>query len=213
LNTALKAFVFSILYILSYRAATMPSTNLSHDDYAVAWVCALPLEMAAAKIMLKETHESLSQPPTDPNSYTLGTLSGHNIVIACLPSGVYGTTSATAVLAKMHSTFPSLKFALMVGIGGGVPSGNTDIRLGDVVVSMPSGTSGGMIQYDYGKTLPDGRFQRNSSLNKPPQVLLNAMSQMRSNYVIGNTDIEATISNTLNMNRRMRQQFSRPDID
>jgi hypothetical protein len=66
---------------------------LSHEDYTVGWVCALPLEMTAAKGMLDETHSNLSQPTTDDNAYTLGKISGHNVVIACLPSGVYGTTS------------------------------------------------------------------------------------------------------------------------
>ncbi|GIC85860.1 uncharacterized protein Aud_001700 [Aspergillus udagawae] len=191
----------------------MAARRLSHNDYTVAWVCALPLEMTAAKVMLQKTHESLPQPPTDPNSYTLGSMSGHNIVIACLPSGVYGTTSATAVVAKMHSTFPSLKFALMVGIGGGVPSASTDVRLGDVVVSTPSNTSGGVIQYDYGKTLSDGRLQRTGCLNKPPQVLLNAVSQMRSDHMIREKDISETISNTLNMYEQLKKEFSRPDRD
>ena len=94
---------------------------LSHEDYTVGWVCALPLEMTAAKAMLDETHSNLSQPATDHNAYTLGKISGHNVVITCLPSGVYGTTPAAVVVSKMSSTFPRIQFGLMVGIGGGVP--------------------------------------------------------------------------------------------
>ena len=37
----------------------------------------------------------------------------------------------------MSPTFPQIKFDLMVGIGGGVPSRKHNIRLGDVVVSKP----------------------------------------------------------------------------
>ncbi|KAI9037125.1 uncharacterized protein KD926_000842 [Aspergillus affinis] len=106
---------------------------LSHNDYMIAWICALPLEMAAAKVMLDETHPPLHQPKSDSNAYTLGSISGHNIVVACLPSGIYGITSAAVVLANMLPTFPSLRFGLMVGIGGGVPSETNDIRLGDIV--------------------------------------------------------------------------------
>ncbi|KAK6814557.1 hypothetical protein RU639_009428 [Aspergillus parasiticus] len=185
----------------------------SHDDYTIAWICALPLEMAAAKAMLERTHESLPQPQADQNSYSLGEMSGHNIVLVCLPSGVYGTTSAATVLSQMLSTFSSIKVGLMVGIGGGVPSGSVDIRLGDVVVSMPSGSSGGVIQYDYGKTLPDGCFQHTGSLNSPPQVLLSAVSQMRSNHMIKGSEIHATITNTLDSNRYMGEHFSPPDRD
>ncbi|EED22364.1 conserved hypothetical protein [Talaromyces stipitatus ATCC 10500] len=118
--------------------------NFTHDDYTIAWICALPLEMAAATTMLDEIHRPLPQHPTDPNAYTVGRLRSHNIVIACLPSGMYGTTSAATVLSHMLPTFPSLQFGLMVDIGGGVPSKKVDIRLGDVVVSMPTASSGGV---------------------------------------------------------------------
>jgi hypothetical protein len=40
----------------------------------------------------------------------------------------------------------------MVGIGGGVHSEENDIRLGDIVDSKPTEQSGGVIQYDFGKT-------------------------------------------------------------
>jgi nucleoside phosphorylase len=99
---------------------------LSHNDYAIGWICALPLEMAAAKLMLDEIHDNLPQPSTDHNCYTLGRIHSHNIAIACLPSGVYGTTSAATVMAQMLSTFRSIQFGLMVGIGGGVPT-KTDV--------------------------------------------------------------------------------------
>ncbi|OJJ52880.1 hypothetical protein ASPSYDRAFT_163813 [Aspergillus sydowii CBS 593.65] len=186
----------------------MPPRVLSHDAYSIAWICALPLEMAAAKLMLDEIHGSLAQPSTDHNCYTLGSIHGHNIVIACLPSGVYGTISATTVLAHMLPTFRSLKFGLMVGIGGGVPT-KADVRLGDVVVGIPSATSGGVIQYDHGKTLHSGRFERVGALNKPPQVLLTAVSQLRSDDIVGGrSKLAQAISNGLRQG-----QFSRPDRD
>lgn len=186
---------------------------LTHDDYTVAWICALPVEMAAAKVMLDEIHPLLPQPKTDHNAYSLGSISGHNVVVACLPSGVYGITSAATVLAHMLPTFPSLQFGLMVGIGGGVPSKKADIHLGDVVVSMPTAIFGGVIQYDYGKTLSDGHFKPTGSLNKPPQFLLTAVSQIRSDYMIGNIYIKQTVSDTLQKYQNFRQQFARPDKD
>ncbi|OOF90643.1 hypothetical protein ASPCADRAFT_156291 [Aspergillus carbonarius ITEM 5010] len=187
--------------------------KLTHQDYKVAWICALPLEMAAAKAMLNEVHDSLSQPATDHNAYTLGSTAGHNIAIACLPAGVYGTTSAATVLSHMLPTFPGLRFALMVGIGGGVPSKSADIRLGDVVVSLPTAMYPGVIQYDYGKTLRDGQFHRTGSLNKPPQFLLTAISQIRSNGMMGNSHLTDIISDTLERHDNMQQSFSRPNDD
>ncbi|KAL4812736.1 violaceus kinesin [Aspergillus spinulosporus] len=157
----------------------------THSSYTVAWICALPLELAAAKAMLDEVHPRLPQPTADHNVYTLGSVSGHNVVVVCLPTGVYGTTSSTAAVSHLMSTYRNVRFGLMVGIGGGVPCRNPDIRLGDIVVSKPTDTSSGVIQYDYGKTLHSGRFHRTGSLNKPPQLLLKAISQLESDYLLG----------------------------
>ncbi|THC91371.1 hypothetical protein EYZ11_009170 [Aspergillus tanneri] len=190
----------------------MASRILSHSDYTVAWICALPLEIAAAKIMLDEVHASLPQPKTDHNVYILGNVSGHNVVMACLPSGVYGTTSASTVASHMVSTYPNIRFGLMVGIGGGVPSKSADIRLGDIVVSKPTATSGGVIQYDYGKILREGHFQHTGSLNKPPPVLLKAVAQIESDYMNGNGSVSKTIGGALQKGE-LSERFSRPRCD
>ncbi|KAL2817897.1 hypothetical protein BDW59DRAFT_181989 [Aspergillus cavernicola] len=128
---------------------------LSHDDYTVGWICALPLEMAAAQAALDEVHQDLNIQQSDHNTYTLGKIGDHNIVIACLPSGVYGTSSATAVATQLLSSFGSIRMGLMVGIGGGIPNKHADIRLGDVVVSKPTDKHSGVVQYDYGKALTE----------------------------------------------------------
>ncbi|KAL2820274.1 nucleoside phosphorylase domain-containing protein, partial [Aspergillus granulosus] len=185
----------------------------SPGDYTVAWICALPLEMAAAKIMLDEVHDQIIQPSTDHNSYTLGTIYGHKTVIACLPSSNYGTTSAATVLAHMLATFKSLRFGLMVGVGGGVPGGTADIRLGDVVVSMPAGLSSGVIQYDYGKEVQDGQFQVTGYLNKPPQILLRAISQLQSNDLVGETSFTRHLSHAFRTGQAANSIFARPDKD
>lgn len=209
----LQVIDYFLLCPYSFVIYDVPKMGFTYDDYTVAWVCALPLEMTAAKLMLDKVHPSLSQPKTDHNVYTLGSVSGHNVVVACLPSGVYGTTSAAIVLAHMLQTFSSLQFGLMVGIGGGVPSKKADIRLGDVVISMPTPTSGSVIQYDYGKMLRDGCFQHTGSLNKPPQYLLTAISQLRSDYMVKDTLIEKNISDILQKHQNIREKFSRPDKD
>ncbi|KAL3440940.1 hypothetical protein BJX65DRAFT_316041 [Aspergillus insuetus] len=189
--------------------------NFKNNDYTVAWICALPLEVAAAKAMLDEVHLSPSERlGSDQNPYTLGRVCNHNVVIACLPFGVYGTTSATAVLIRLQATFPHLSFALMVGIGGGVPNNNegVDLRLGDVVVSTPSTTSSGVIQYDYGKAV-DGHLLPTGVLNKPPSFLLTAVSKLESNALLGTRPVAALISKVLEDYPDMNDQFSRPAED
>lgn len=150
------------------------------QDYTVGWVCALPLELTAAMAMLDEEHSPLPQEASDDNVYTLGQIGEHNVVIACLPAGQTGNNSAATVAAQMRYRFKAIRFGLMVGIGGGVPGKEHDIRLGDVVVSKPGKQDGGVIQYDLGRTIKEGRFVRNGLLNAPPAVLLNAVSTLQA---------------------------------
>jgi nucleoside phosphorylase len=158
---------------------------MKHEDYTVGWICALPIAKAAALGMLDEHHENLLSPSWDTNNYSFGRFGDHNVVIACLPSGMTGTISAARVATRMLSTFTGLELGLMVGTGGGVPSEAHDIRLGDVVVSKPTGTFGGVIQYDFGKTVQEGKFTRTGSLNKPPESLLNVAATLEAKHMMG----------------------------
>jgi hypothetical protein len=72
--------------------------------------------------MLDEEHQDLPQDSTDTNSYSFGRIGEHNVVVACLPAGQLGTSSAAAVASRMRSRLPSIRIGLMVGIDGGVPS-------------------------------------------------------------------------------------------
>jgi nucleoside phosphorylase len=166
-------------------------------DYTVGWICALPIELAAAQEMLDEEDEedeSLAQDSSDDNLYTLGRVGDHNVVLACLPAGQTRPQSAATVAARMRAKFTSIRFGLMVGIGGGVPNAESDIRLGDVVISQPYQQYGGVVQYDLGKTEADGRNRRTGSLNAPPAVLLNAVSKLRALHYRGQSSLATYIS-------------------
>ncbi|KAL1642433.1 hypothetical protein SLS58_005507 [Diplodia intermedia] len=156
----------------------MTKLLLPKDQYTIGWVCALPVELGAAGLMLEEEHQAFGF-ENDTNTYTLGRVNGHNIVIACLPAGRTGTNSAATVVSQMKSSFPKVRFGLLVGIGGGVPSKDVDIRLGDVVVSQPGKGYGGVVQYDFGKTTPSG-FIRTGYLSPPPTILLNVLSNVQA---------------------------------
>ena len=170
----------------------MAKRRLHRGDYCVGWVCALPIELAAAQLMLDEEHQPLDQDSNDSILYTLGRIDDHNVVIACLPAGQTGTNSAAAVTMQMKSSFPSIRFGLVIGIGGGVPSEETDIRLGDVVVSQPH-LGHGVVQYDFGKTTPSG-IERTGFLNMPPTILLRAVARLRSIDYIGRSSLPAYVS-------------------
>jgi nucleoside phosphorylase len=153
--------------------------SLTHEDYTLGWVCALPKEIVAAKAMLDQVHLPLPQPPHDSNNYTLGRIGSHNIVITCLPLGEMGNNSSASVATRLTSTFPGIKFGIMVGIGGGVPP---SVRLGDVVVSAPGNGYGGVVQWDFGKTEQGAGFRRTGALNSPPTIFKTALSTLKAKH-------------------------------
>ncbi|PLN81398.1 purine and uridine phosphorylase [Aspergillus taichungensis] len=156
-----------------------PPLSFTHNDYRVACICPMGLEQAPLEAMLDTIHPSLPY-NRDQNSYTLGRMGAHNIVIAAMPE--IGNNNAAAVATQLLNDFPCIRFSLLVGIGGGVPhmNRNIDIRLGDVVVSNPSGTYGGVVQFDRGKILAGGRYERVGMLQKPPDVLLASVRRLES---------------------------------
>lgn len=158
----------------------------SYSEYTVGWICALPKEQTAATAMLDQIHPDLDKPPSDDNAYTLGSIGEHNIVVACLPKGKIGTSSAATVAAKMVDTFSSIKVGLMVGIGGGIPP---KVRLGDVVVSAPVDEYPGVVQWDFGKAEKDGKFKRTGALNNPPGALLTALTKLETSHEMSESKI------------------------
>lgn len=162
-----------------------PKALESRDQYAIGWITALPLELAAATAILDEEHArplDFEKSSTDQNTYTWGRISGHNVVIASLPAGVYGETSAAGTAMSMLHSFPHIRVGLLVGIGAAIsrPEQDRDIRLGDVVVSQPDGRTGGVLQYDLRKAKTGGKQELKGSLNMPPQVLLTALAKLQA---------------------------------
>lgn len=154
--------------------------SLRAEDYAVGIICALPLELLAVRALFDQTHPDLQLSAADSNHYALSSIGRQKVVAACLPDGEYGTNSAADIASNLRRSFVSVKFCLLVGIGGGVPSSRNDIRLGNVVVSKPIGTSPGVIQYDMGKDLKNGIFEQNRSLQAPPRLVITALSSLKS---------------------------------
>lgn len=174
-------------------ASTDPLTSLPNDGYTVGWICAIRTEYVAAQAFLDEKHQGpQSLALSDNNDYTLGRIGQHNIVIAVLPNGEYGITSAACVGRDMLHSFTNVRIGLMVGIGGGVPTRH-DIRLGDIVVSSPGHGKGGVLQYDFGKAIQGQVFQETGSLNQPPQLLSTAVSGLATQYEFEGHQIEEAI--------------------
>ncbi|KAF9636422.1 hypothetical protein BFW01_g7318 [Lasiodiplodia theobromae] len=192
--------------------------SLKPEQYTVGWIAALPDEITAALELLDEEHDTptdWTQPPRDINKYYFGRISRLNVILACLPLGGIGTNNAAVVATTMISTFPQVRFGLMVGIGAGVPElPNRDIRLGDVVVSKPGDDNGGVVQWDKRKAHGDGTSKSIGTLAKPPMVLLAAASGLDSKQTRRKTKIAEMVHG---INQAIREeenyQYQGPEND
>ncbi|KAH7231001.1 hypothetical protein BKA59DRAFT_409172 [Fusarium tricinctum] len=182
------------------------------QKYTVGWICAIATEYLAAQLFLDEEHEGPEFVSTnDSNNYTLGKIGKHNVVIAVLPHGEYGISSAAGVAKDMLHSFPNVRFGLMVGIGGGAPTPEHDIRLGDVVVSASGHGKGGVFQYDYGKAVQGQEFQETGFLNQPPTILRTAVHGLLTQYKRKGHQLDKYINDILKENPRLRKEFQRPE--
>ena len=149
--------------------------------------------------------------PNDNNDYTLGKVGKHNVVVAVLPEGEYGISSAASVARDMLHSFPNVRIVLMVGIGGGAPSRKHDIRLGDIVVSTPCDGKGGVFQYNFGKMIQNQSFQSTGFLDQPPRVLRAAANGLKAQYESDGYRFKEAINNILKKKPRLMKRYKRLD--
>jgi nucleoside phosphorylase len=197
----------------SIASADMASQRPRVQDFHIGWICAVEVEyVIASELLDEEFPEAPRTSSNDDNMYTCGRIGRHQVVMACLPKGKYGLTSAASVAKDMLRSFPTLRVGLMVGIGGGAPSRQYDIRLGDVVVGTPSGRTGGVVHYESGKTLQGGDFERTGSLDAPPMLLLSAVQKLSTLHKRKGHQIAQVIDATLTQNKRLRKVYAKPEI-
>ncbi|KAK2750859.1 hypothetical protein FQN55_001430 [Onygenales sp. PD_40] len=173
----------------------MPKRRLKHEAYTVGWICVRQIEMVAARVMLDEVHDNLPNHPGDENRYVLGSMGEHTVVIACSDPGNHSGSAAT-VITQMLSSFKSIRFGLMVGTGGGVPSVENDIRLGDIVVSSKT------IQCDILTLPPSAKV-----MNTPPPMLCMAISKLQATYEEDGSRIPHFLSRIISEDTAISNQF------
>ena len=185
--------------------------RLNHDDYTVAIICPMGVELTPVRAMLHAEHQSLPS-SREHNAYKLEQIGKHNVVLATQHD--IGIQSAATVAAQLLNDFKSIRFGLLVGIGGGIPDEDyddeelEDIRLGDIVVSMPTGQFGGVVQFDRGKTSADGQFVQTGSLNKPPTVLAINLETLRSEHQMHGNKIDQHIKEMLEKFPRLVEDYA-----
>ncbi|KAF2647204.1 TPR-like protein [Lophiostoma macrostomum CBS 122681] len=173
----------------------MASSNrqLRCTDYHVAWICPVAdVELLPARLMLDEEH---STPPYnthyDENTYVCGTINGHAVVISTCPLGETGNLNAGRLTGSMFKTFPNIRMAVLVGIGGGIPRATAsenaldDIHLGDVVVGWPGDGKPACVYHNRGRSKVDGEFEMVGTMQNPEWRLLQALSILASDHEMG----------------------------
>lgn len=79
--------------------------NLKFEDYTVAWICALEIELQAARVMLDQEHAgNFPAVYRDGNNYVSGQINGHNVVIAGLAKNNIENISAAIRTCDLDST-------------------------------------------------------------------------------------------------------------
>ncbi|KAH0551748.1 hypothetical protein GP486_007034 [Trichoglossum hirsutum] len=164
-------------------------------DITVAIFCALSYESVAIKYNLDEEFECHPK-AIGPRKYvySFGRIGEHKVVIA-RPYQM-GPVKAAQCAATVSQQFPNVRFALMVGIGAGIPRlPKCDIRLGDIAVSIPRDNHPGVLVYDFGKYESGGTFVLKGSLNKPPSILISADGSLEEDEMMNRSPLKRILKN------------------
>ena len=201
--------------------------------YKVGWLCALPEEWKAARDMMDDIYDPpLDSFSRDPNQYSYGRIGNFKVVLTQVADG--GTNLAASAATNMIRSF-ELSYLLVVGMydlfahllpldtdlrsGGGVGGlENADVRLGDVVVSMPSKGSPPLIEYDFIKEFEGSDFKFNGMLhNNPPMAIQNTVryiaNEADSLHDTLETHLDAWSKRDMPAEERRRGQFPGRESD
>lgn len=150
----------------------------------MAIVCALPIELAAVQVVFDEEHPLRPSDSGDPNQYAFGRIGNHNVVVACLPMGVYGQTSTAVVVSQLRRSYNHITRVALVGVGSGCPNAKRDVRLGDVVVSVQQGVA----HLDL-PSLQQGELKQNSFLPRPGDWWTGPLTALEAKRLLQNVEL------------------------
>ncbi|KAH7014409.1 uncharacterized protein B0I36DRAFT_398007, partial [Microdochium trichocladiopsis] len=141
-----------------------------------AIVCALPHEAAAVRALFDHCWPAgFGNAPFDPNAYTTGLMSGHNVVLIHLAQ--MGNNPAAIAAQACQQSFPNIQLVLVVGVCGGVPQCQGDTFLGDVIISDS------VLQYDFGRHYGDRLVPKTDlagSLSRPNLKIRALLNKLRT---------------------------------
>ncbi|KAL2809361.1 hypothetical protein BJX63DRAFT_423883 [Aspergillus granulosus] len=171
----------------------------SRHDFAIAIICALPLEADAIEALFDERYDRFGQfydkQQGDANSYLNGRIGKHNVVLCYMPG--MGKRSAASVASSLHISYTGIELALVVGICGGAPPPPKyqEIFLGDVII----GDS--VIEYDFGRQYP----------GQPDQEIRALLNGLRSDNA--RRELQIKMQQYLRMLQQAGEKWHYPQIN
>jgi nucleoside phosphorylase len=137
---------------IEYHQREFLTSHAGCDNIEFAIICALPVEAGAVQSLLerRDGMPKLKKQKGDPIMYTAGYFGQHRVVLAHM--GTKGNINACRVAQYCKGSFPGVKFMMVVGICGAVPTNDPDDDpiLGDAII----GTA--VAQTDFGTYYEDG---------------------------------------------------------
>ncbi|KAI0896103.1 Pfs domain protein [Annulohypoxylon nitens] len=184
----------------SASSSKMADKAYKREDYTIGWICTQTKQQTAAIMMLDEIHHDIPKQSYDPNTYTLGSMGPHNVVIACrLSVDDHGpNTAATAVW--MTSMFSEIRLCMLIGLASGIPS---KVKLGDIVVGIPNGRWPGVLQWERGET---GGYRKDAEMDRPPSILISALTKLQSDHELWGSRIPAYLAK-IGENERLAARY------
>lgn len=152
----------------------------SPADFEIAIICALPVEAEAVENSIDEFYDTVSfvKAAGDTNSYTLGRIGFHNVVLAYMPG--MGKATSASVSASFRSSFSGIELGLVIGICGGVPTNpenGTPIFLGDIIISTA------VVQFDFIRQYPDRAARKDTledNLGRPSLGIRSYLAKLKT---------------------------------
>ncbi|KAH9882577.1 hypothetical protein J1614_000813 [Plenodomus biglobosus] len=188
-------------------------------DYHVAWICPVAdVELLPARLMLDEEYPA---PPYDThyddNTYICGSISGHAVVVATCTQGESGNVNAGRLTGSLFRTFPNVRMAVLVGIGGGIPRSQVsdhpleNLHLGDVVVGWPGDGKPACVYHDRGRSKGDGQFELVGTIGNPDRRLTNALGVLASDVEMGKTSFDDQLARLQRCAKKSK--FAHPGLE
>ncbi|KAL3962130.1 hypothetical protein ACCO45_003653 [Purpureocillium lilacinum] len=141
--------------------------------------------------------------------YTLGRIGTDNVVIGVPLPELQAIAKAIVVAHGMRSQFPNLRFAVSSGVGGA--AAGTNMQLGDVFVSSPAHTTGGVFEFDHGKRIQGQGFIAPFKVIRPPLYWQSAIEQVAAILKQDETYLAERVANVLKQQPDLLNEHSRPD--